>query len=56
MIERSAKPDEILAFIEQRKNQMKNTKDMKKQVSKANYEQRNYNNLDFLYANSTTNN
>lgn len=50
------KPDEILAFIEQRKNQMKNTKDMKKQVSKANYEQRNYNNLDFLYANSTTNN
>jgi len=26
---------------------------MKAQVSKANYEQRKYNNLDFLYANNT---
>ena len=29
---------------------------MKAQVSKANYEQRQYNNLDFLYANNTNNN
>ena len=29
---------------------------MKSQVSKANYEQRQYNNLDFLYANNNMNN
>ena len=45
-------PSEINAFIEQRKKQAKNTKDLKTQVSKANYEQRNYDNLDFLYANN----
>ncbi len=45
-------PDEINAFIEQRKKQEKNTKNLKQQVSKANYDQRNYDNLDFLYANS----
>lgn len=45
-------PSEISAFIEQRKKQAKNTKDLKTQVSKANYEQRNYDNLDFLYANN----
>ena len=45
-------PSEINAFIEQRKKQAKNTKDLKSQVSKANYEQRNYENLDFLYANT----
>ena len=49
------RPDEILAFIEQRKKQIKNTKTLKKQVSKANYQQRNYNNLDYLYANSNSN-
>ena len=46
-------PDEITAFIEQRKKQSKDLKEMKAQVSKANYEQRKYNNLDFLYANNT---
>lgn len=54
--ERSLKtPDEITAFIEQRKKQSKDLKEMKAQVSKANYEQRKYNNLDFLYANNTNN-
>ena len=48
-------PAEITAFLEQRKKQEKNTKDLKSQVSKTNYEQRNYSNLDFLYANNTEN-
>ena len=43
---------EITAFLEQRKKQEKNTKNLKTQVNKANYEQRKYSNLDFLYANS----
>ena len=47
-------PDEINAFLEQRKKQERNTKDLKSKVNKANYEQRNYSNLDFLYANNTT--
>ena len=34
----------------------KDLKEMKAKVSKANYEQRQYNNLDFLYANNITNN
>lgn len=45
-------PEEIEAFLEQRKKQNKNLKEMKSKVSKANYEQRQYNNLDFLYANN----
>ncbi len=49
-------PDQVNAFLEQRKKQSKDLKDMKAQVSKANYEQRQYNNLDFLYANNETNN
>ena len=44
-------PDEVNAFIEQRKVQDKSTKELKSKVKKANYEQRNYDNLDFLYAN-----
>ena len=39
-----------------RKKQSKDLKEMKSQVSKANYEQRQYNNLDFLYANNNMNN
>lgn len=51
--ERSLKtPSEINAFIEQRKKQEKNTKELKTKVNKANYEQRKYDNLDFLYANN----
>lgn len=45
-------PEEIEAFLEQRKKQNKDLKEMKSKVSKANYEQRQYNNLDFLYANN----
>ena len=45
-------PSEINAFLEQRKKQEKNTKDLKSKVNKANYEQRQYSNLDFLYANN----
>ena len=44
-------PDEITAFIEQRKKQEKNTKDLKSAVNKINYAQRKYQDLDFLYAN-----
>ena len=43
---------EINAFIEQRKKQTKDTKQLKAQVNKANYEQRKYENLEFLYANN----
>lgn len=45
-------PSEITAFLEQRKQKEKNTKELKSKVNKANYEQRNYDNLDFLYANT----
>lgn len=44
-------PSEVEAFLEQRKKQEKSTKDLKAQVQKANYDQRQYDNLDFLYAN-----
>lgn len=43
---------EILAFIEQRNKQKKDTKKLEKQVAKASFDQRNYDNLAFLYANS----
>lgn len=49
-------PDQINAFLEQRKKQNKDIKDLKSKVSKTNYEQRQYNNLDFLYANSDNTN
>ncbi len=45
-------PNEILAFIEQRHKQKKDTKQLEKQVAKASFEQRQYDNLSFLYANS----
>ena len=48
-------PDQVEAFIEQRNKQNKDLKEMKSKVSKANYEQRQYSNLDFLYANNTNN-
>ena len=44
--------EQIEAFLEQRKKQNKDLKEIKSQVSKANYEQRKYTNLDFLYANN----
>jgi len=49
-------PEQVQNFLEQRKKQNKDVKEMKAQVSKANYEQRKYNNLDFLYANNSANN
>lgn len=45
-------PSEITAFLEQRKKQDKNAKELQSKVRKANYEQRQYDNLDFLYANN----
>ena len=45
-------PSEVNAFMEQRKQQEKNTKNLKNTTTKASYEQRNYDNLDFLYANN----
>lgn len=47
-------PNEILAFIEQRNKQKKDTKKLEKQVAKASFDQRQYDNLAFLYANSGT--
>jgi len=49
-------PNEVTAFLEQRKKQQQNVKELKKQVNKASFEQRQYDNLDFLYANNTQNN
>ncbi len=48
-------PDEINAYLEVRKKQDKSVQTLKKEVTKANssFEQRNYDNLDFLYANNT---
>ncbi len=46
-------PSEVNAFLEQRRKQEKNTKELKTKVNKANYEQRHYDNLDFLYANNS---
>ena len=44
-------PNDILKFLEDRKKQSKDIKDLEKKVSKGNFEQRQYDNLDFLYAN-----
>ena len=45
-------PEEVYAFIEQREKQRKDTKQLEKKVAKASFEQRQYSNLSFLYANS----
>ncbi len=49
-------PNEILTFLEQRNKQKKDIKQLEKQVSKASFEQRQYDNLAFLYANSNVQN
>lgn len=49
-------PEQVEAFLEQRKKQNKDLKELKSKVSKTNYEQRKYDNLDFLYANNIDNN
>ena len=46
-------PSEINAFLEQRRKQDKNAKELKSKVNKTNYEQRQYSNLYLLYANNT---
>ena len=48
-------PEEVYAFIEQREKQRKDTKQLEKQVAKASFDQRQYDNLAFLYANSGMN-
>lgn len=45
-------PDQINEFLESRKTQVNNEKNLKKQVKKENFEQREYQNLSFLYANN----
>ena len=45
-------PSEIMQFLEQRKQQNKNEKELKQKVKKETFEQREYNNLSFLYANN----
>lgn len=47
---------EVQTFLEERKKQEKSTKELKAKVNKTTYTQRNYDNLDFLYANQTTSN
>lgn len=44
-------PVEISTFLEQRKQQNKDEKELRQQVNKANFEQRQYDNLDFVYSN-----
>ncbi len=48
--------NEVQAFLEQRKKQAKSEKELKTKVNKTNYDQRNYENLDFLYANQSIEN
>lgn len=44
-------PAEIMEFLEKRKQQNKDTKELKEKVKKESFEQREYSNLSFLYAN-----
>lgn len=45
-------PDQVLEFLEQRKQLNKDKKELTKKVKKQTFEQREYTNLDFLYANN----
>lgn len=49
-------PDEINNYLANLKQKNKDIKELEKQTKLANYEQRNYNNLDSLYANFNPNN
>ena len=44
-------PAQVSQFLEERKQKNKKTKEINKQVKKENFEQREYSNLSFLYAN-----
>lgn len=46
-------PNEIIAFIEQRNKQKKETKQIQKEIAKSTFEQRQYDNLAYLYANTS---
>ena len=48
-------PTDVQAFLEQRKKQEKSVKELKAKNNKGSFDQRNYDNLDFLYANQTAN-
>lgn len=48
-------PDEVLAFIEQRNKQKRDQKQLEKQVAKTSFDQRQYGNLSYLYANTEMN-
>ena len=45
-------PADVMAFLEQRKQLNKDKKELKEKVKKETFEQRNYDNLSFLYANN----
>ena len=45
-------PEAVLTFLEQRKQQNNNKKELVQKVKKGTFEQREYNDLDFLYANN----
>ena len=47
-------PAQINEFLEKRKEQTNSEKKLKKKVEKESFEQRQYSNLDFLYANNNT--
>ena len=47
-------PAQVSQFLEERKQKNKTTKEIKKQVKKENFEQREYSNLSFLYANKSS--
>ena len=44
-------PAQVTEFLEKRKQQNKDEKQLKQQVKKESFEQREYTNLSFLYAN-----
>lgn len=48
-------PEEVNSFLEKRARQSKDIKNLEKQVSKSSFSQREYDNLDFLYANNDSN-
>ena len=45
-------PAEVNEFLEKRKELNKNKKELEKKVKKETFDQREYNNLSFLYANN----
>ncbi len=47
-------PEEVNGFLEKRKQQNKNVKELNQKVNKENFEQREYTNLSFLLANNDT--